>query len=126
MEPLGIIGAVGVLVGLFWAAQRLRAIPMAAQIEAKDQVIATWEQNAAADKERIGALEGQVGILSEKLSEALQTIAKLQGQVEQLEKFSAPEAVARFEQQQEVMIGILRELADHHGVRVSAARARGL
>lgn len=125
-DAITILGGLVILLGLFWAAQRLRAIPMAAQVEAKDAVISTWEQNAEADKSRIAALSDEVKGLRDELAQALRTIARLQGQVEQLEKFSAPEAVERFERQQEVMIGILRSLAEHNGVETDPVRGRGL
>lgn len=125
-DAITILGGLVILLGLFWAAQRLRAIPMAAQVEAKDAVISTWEQNAEADKSRIAALSDEVKGLRDELAQALRTIARLQGQVEQLEKFSAPEAVERFERQQGVMIGILRSLAEHNGVETDPIRGRGL
>jgi peptidoglycan hydrolase CwlO-like protein len=123
---VGLLSGIGLLMGLYFAAVRFQATPLAAQNEAKDAIIATWQKNAEADKARIATLESNVQTLTHQLTEATKTIARLEGQVDQLEKFSAPEAVERFEQQQEVIIAILRAIAENAGVQGEQIRGRGL
>lgn len=102
-----VVGGVGALVFL------LRVVGVeqeAAQIAAKDAIIETWEQNNEANEKRIEALEETVKGLSTELVTAQGELKILRIRYEQLERYAAPEAVQRFEEQQETIIGILRAL----------------
>lgn len=103
-----------IVAGAYFLWQKVRATPMAAELAASKEINETWRQTHEADQARISSLETELVAVRKELREAAQAVAHLQGQVEQLERFAAPEAVQRFEDQQEVIISILRELA-HKG-----------
>lgn len=101
---------VGGLAALIFLLRVVQLQNTRAQLTAKDSVIRTWEQSAEANEERISSLESTVGQLGTNLTEAYAEIKVLRAQLEQVERYAAPEAVRRFEQQQEVMIKILRAI----------------
>lgn len=107
-----IVTIIGGLAALLFLLRVNQAQNAAAQLTAKDSVIHTWEQSAQANEERIDALEQKVSTLSNKLTEAHSEIKMLRAQLEQVERYAAPEAVRRFEAQQEVMIQILRAIQE--------------
>lgn len=107
-----IVTIIGGLAALLFLLRVNQAQNAAAQLTAKDSVINTWEQSAQANEERIDALEQKVSTLSNKLTEAHSEIKMLRAQLEQVERYAAPEAVRRFEAQQEVMIQILRAIQE--------------
>ena len=98
-----IIAIGGGFASLVYLVRLLRAEGTAAQLAAKDAIIATWQQSSAANEERIATLEKQVGDLTAETR-------ALRAQLEAVEKYAAPEAVRRFEKQQERMIAILEAI----------------
>lgn len=97
---LAILGGVGALIYLL---RFLKAQGVAAQLAAKDSVISTYAQAAAANEERIAVLEQQV-------ASAMAEIKTLRRHLEAVEKYAAPEAVKRFERQQEIQTRILEAI----------------
>lgn len=104
---LAILGGIG---ALYYLVRLLRAQGTAAQLAAKDAVIETWEKSHSANEERIETLERKVAEFNRELATLKAENEKLRADYVRLERYAAPEAVKRFEAQQEVALELLRTL----------------
>jgi peptidoglycan hydrolase CwlO-like protein len=99
------------LVGAAYGGYRaLRSRGETGDLAGADSAMETWHQVHEANRARIEQLEADVMGLQDKERQHVKENAELRGKVEILEQYSAPEAITRFEQQQVVIIEILRAI----------------
>lgn len=101
---------VAALLGGFYLWRYVGATNVRSQLDAKDGAIATMLQSIEAGKIRQDQLEDLVKRQTEELSEARRELAVLREKLEAVETYAAPQAVERFEKQQEAMIEILQAI----------------
>ena len=97
----GLLTVFGAVVGAFYLYRNVAATDSRAQLDAKDGALVTQKQVIQANEIRLSQLEAAVEKLDRENSD-------LRSKIEILELYSAPEAIDRFEEQQEIMVEILR------------------
>lgn len=99
----GILTIVAAIGGFVYLYRNVQAQSGRANLDAKDAAILTQTQVNQANEQRIEQLEKTVVRLSKENGE-------MKAKIQILEDYAAPEAIKRFEEQQAIMIEILRSI----------------
>lgn len=100
-----VLGLIVVGGGLWFVIRRYApAVTNRAVMEASEATAELWRRRSEAQDQQITDMEIEMAHMK-------QQIARLEGETTALREYAAPEAIKRFEQQQSVMIEILRAIA---------------
>jgi hypothetical protein len=107
-SALGLLTIIGAVIAAYGIYKYAKATDVQSELKAKDGAIITQNQVNDANEQRITQLEGIVEKMESELVNMRRNEAELKGKIEVLERYSAPEAIERFEAQQKIIVEILQ------------------